>query len=225
MRSRLKAPILWFSLLLCSSLQASDYGTTGLIDIPTARMAADGTLTATAAIQSRTNSYAITYQATPWLESTFRYTGYNDFFFYDRNYEVKLKLWSEQEYFPQVAVGIRDLVGTGFVGSEYLVASKAIDNFDITFGMGWGRLAGVSDISNPLTLISPVFETRVSRGEGLNVTGTVQSSSWFRGENVGLFGGVSYQFESLPFSIMLEYNPDQYISERYYPGSRSIMTK
>ena len=52
MRSRLTAPILWLSLLLCSSLQASDYGTTGLIDIPTARMASDGVLTATAAVSS-----------------------------------------------------------------------------------------------------------------------------------------------------------------------------
>ena len=43
---------------------ASDYGATGLIDIPTARMAPDGTLTTTAAIQSRTNVYAISYQAT-----------------------------------------------------------------------------------------------------------------------------------------------------------------
>ena len=68
-----------FAFTVLPSL-ASDFGVTGLIDIPTARMSADGTLTTTAAIQSRTNSYAITYQATPWLEGTFRYTGYNDFF-------------------------------------------------------------------------------------------------------------------------------------------------
>ena len=59
------------SLILSAAPLASDFGTTGLIDIPTARMSADGTLTTTAAIQSRTNSYAITYQATPWLEGTF----------------------------------------------------------------------------------------------------------------------------------------------------------
>ncbi len=204
---------------------ASDFGTTGLIDIPTARMSSDGTLTTTAAIQSRTNSYAITYQATPWLEYTFRYTGYNDFFFYDRNYESKLKLWSEQEYLPQVAVGIRDLVGTGFVGSEYLVASKAIGNFDVTFGMGWGRLAGDSDISNPLILISSGFDTRSIRGDDLSVTGAVQTTTWFRGENVGFFGGVSYQFESMPFSVMLEYNPDQYIRDINFPDSTSVKPK
>jgi hypothetical protein len=77
---------------LPSGVFASDFGTTGLIDIPTARMASDGVLTTSAAIQSRTNAYSITYQVTPWLEGTFRYTGFNDFFYYDRNYEAKLLL-------------------------------------------------------------------------------------------------------------------------------------
>ena len=82
------------------SIRAADYGTRGLIDIPTARMAADGTLTATAAIQSRTNAYALTYQATPWLEATYRYTGFNEFFYWDRNYEAKVRLFEEDDYFP-----------------------------------------------------------------------------------------------------------------------------
>ena len=71
--NRLVLPCLCVCIAVPS--MASDFGTTGLIDIPTARMSLDGTLTTTAAIQSRTNSYAITYQATPWLEGTFRYTG------------------------------------------------------------------------------------------------------------------------------------------------------
>ena len=77
---------LYLVLFHSNYVNSSDFGTTGLIDIPTARMSEDGTLTTTAAIQSRTNSYAITYQATPWLEGTFRYTGYNEWFYYDRNY-------------------------------------------------------------------------------------------------------------------------------------------
>ena len=137
----------------------SDFGTAGLIDIPTARMSTDGILTAPAAIQSRTNSYAITYQATPWLEGTFRYTGFTDTSYsYDRNYEAKLRLWKEDDSLPQLAIGIRDLVGTGLWGSEYVVASKKIDNFDITLGLGWGRLAGNGDFRNPLTLLSDSFE-------------------------------------------------------------------
>ena len=198
---------------------ASDFGVTGLIDIPTARMSADGTLTTTAAIQSRTNSYAITYQATPWLEGTFRYTGYNDFFFYDRNYEAKLKLWSEQDYLPQVAVGIRDLVGTGFVGSEYVVASKAVGDFDFTLGMGWGRLAGNGDINNPLIQLSDRFAVREDLAGGV-VGGELSSGAFFSGEKAGFFGGAAYQFDSLPVSLMLEYNPDQYDFEFNRGGLR-----
>ena len=74
----------------------------------------------------------------PWLEGTFRYTGFNRAIFsYDRNYEAKIRLWEEQRYLPQVAVGIRDLVGTGLWGSEYVVASKKMGDFDVTLGMGW----------------------------------------------------------------------------------------
>ena len=76
-------------------LAASDYGSKGLIDTPTARMSADGTLTTTAAIQSSTSAYSLTYQATPWLEGTFRYTGFNDFFYYDRNYLMFVKLFGD----------------------------------------------------------------------------------------------------------------------------------
>ena len=147
---RLLLAMLGFCLV--TPLFASDFGVKGLIGIPTARMSADGTLTTTAAIQSRTSSYSITYQVTPWLESTFRYTGFNEFFHYDRNYEAKVRLWPEQKYLPQVALGIRDLVGTGVYGSEYLVASKKYGNFDVTVGMGWGRLSGRAISITPLLI-------------------------------------------------------------------------
>ena len=199
--------VMCVNLLQMSSASASDYGTTGLIDVPTARMASDGVLTATAAIQSRTNAYAITYQATPWLEATFRYTGFNSFFYYDRNYEAKLRLLEEQPYIPQVAVGIRDMVGTGVFGSEYLVASKAWKNFDFTLGMGWGRLAGLGHIGNPLGDIFSDFRVRENNfGEG----GELSTNTFFKGDKAGFFGGVKYQFESLPLELMMEYNPDEY---------------
>ena len=193
--------------LLSVSLSASDFGTTGLIDIPTARMSMDGTLTATAATQSMTNAYAVTYQITPWLESTFRYTGWNDFFHYDRNYEAKALLFKESDYFPQVAIGIRDLVGTGVYGAEYLVASKTFGDLDVTLGMGWGRLAGKGHFKNPLTQLSDSYSQR-SNDVGLG--GELSTNLFFRGEQVGLFGGAQYTLSDLPLSILVEYNPDQH---------------
>ena len=206
-----------FCAALAKPLVASDFGVKGLIDIPTARMSADGTLTTTAAVQSRTNSYSITYQATPWLEGTFRYTGFNNFFHYDRNYEAKVRLLPEQKYLPQLALGIRDLVGTGVYGSEYLVASKKYGNFDVTVGMGWGRLSGKGDFNNPFINLSDSFEVR----DGFDgVGGEFSTGMFFSGKKAGLFGGVSYQPESLPLSVMLEYNPDQYGYESVRGGLR-----
>ena len=76
-------------------------------------MQSDGTLTATAAFDGRHRQFALTYQIAPWLEGTFRYTGFDEFFYWDRNYEIKAHLWDEELFLPAVAVGIRDAVGTG----------------------------------------------------------------------------------------------------------------
>ena len=75
---------------------------------------------------------------------------------YDRNYEVKMLLLEERDNLPQIAVGIRDLVGTGLWGSEYIVTKQKI-NFDFTVGLGWGRLAGEGDMKNPLIYLSKHF--------------------------------------------------------------------
>lgn len=186
---------------------ASDYGTTGLIDIPTARFDADGTFAAAASTDERTKQFSITYQATPWLQGTFRYTGFNEFFYWDRNYEFKARLWEEELYLPQVAVGIRDMVGTGVFGSEYVVASKQFGRTDVTLGVGWGRLAGEVGFPNPLTRIDDRFATR-SADTGLG--GELSFGNFFSGKDVGIFGGVSHGLEKLPLTLMAEYNPDQY---------------
>ena len=108
---------------------------------------------------------------------------------------------------PAVAVGIRDLGGTGNFGSEYLVASKSIGRSDLTVGVGWGRLSGSSSISNPLTLIDDRFQIRSADvGSG----GRLSLDDFFSGQTIGLFGGIRHQLEFLPVSLLLEYNPDTY---------------
>ena len=186
----------------------SDFGTTGLIDTPTARFDEDGTFAAAASTDQRHKQFSITYQATPWLQGTFRYTGYNDYFYWDRNYEVKARLWKEDEFLPQVAVGVRDIVGTANFGAEYVVASKQVaENTDVTLGLGWGRLAGNGVFANPLKLLDDRFSNRTSAtGKG----GDFRLGDYFSGSHVGVFGGISHGFESLPLTAMIEYNPDQY---------------
>ena len=56
---------------------ASDFGTTGLITLPSARMQADGNLTATIARNEVADIYNVTFQATPFIETSFRYSIFN----------------------------------------------------------------------------------------------------------------------------------------------------
>lgn len=204
--------------LISGNVTAADFGTTGLIDIPSARMMQDGEFKFLMSRQTVADIYSLNYQATPWLESTFRYTIFNpdkvagsSDDLYDRSYEVKLRLIRERRLFPQVAVGIRDVLGTGAWGSEYLVASKSFGNFDLTMGAGWGRLAERSSFSNPLTALSDSFEVRDT---DFGLGGEVSYDSFFRGSDVGVFGGFSYDLRDWNTRFIVEYNSDSYQRER-----------
>lgn len=195
-----------------SPLFGSDLGTTGLIDTPTARMRPDGEFGAKISKQSLVDIYSLNYQATPWLETTFRYSAFTDVGFYDRSYEVKLRLLQEGRILPEVAIGVRDLLGTGVFSSEYLVGSKAFGAFDVSLGIGWGRFANRVTFTNPLTQLSDSFaERNIDIGEG----GTVQFDSFFAGPEVGVFGGLSYDLKEYNLRLMAEYNSDLYLSEQY----------
>ena len=202
-------------LMLVRSAHGSDYGTVGLIDTPTARMNDDGILTFAFSRDELHQSYSITYQALPWLEATFRYSGIDgaspftdSAVYYDRNYGVKVRLFEEDEWYPQVSLGIRDLIGTGIYGSEYIVASKTVGSLDASLGIGWGRIAGDGLFDNPFGLIHDRFNTRPTT-RGLADTGTFQAF-YFRGKKAGLFGGLTYSFDKWPVKAMVELNPDQY---------------
>ena len=198
----------FFFIIFSFSTKASDLGITGIIDIPTARMMQDGELRTTISTQDSVNIYSLNYQATPWLETTFRYSGFNDFFYYDRSYEAKVRLVKETDLLPQIAIGIRDIGGTGVFGSEYLVGSKEIGFFDLSLGIGWGRLAGDGDFENPFTNFSDKFSTR---SQGVNEAGEFSLDDFYRGEKVGIFAGITYSLPSYPAKILAEYNPDKYL--------------
>jgi membrane-associated phospholipid phosphatase len=127
-------------------------GQTGLLSMPDARMAPDGTW--------RTGmSYLKPYQAIwssltimPFLEGSFRYTrimyvpgfpgnaDYGDF--KDKEFDLKLRVLPERGWWPQVAVGIQDFEGTGVFSAAYAAASKRFGEFDLTLGVGNKRIDG-----------------------------------------------------------------------------------
>ena len=208
------------------AISSSDLGTVGLIDMPTSRMRADGIFSSTYSRQDSIDIYNLSYQALPWLEATFRYSIFDPrrsfnasrFNLRDRSYEVKIRLLEETQYLPELSAGLRDILGTGVFGSEYLVASKSWQNVDFTVGLGWGRLAGNDVLENPLTTLSSSFERRDS---DVGFGGEFSFNNYFSGPNLGVFGGLEYSIPSINGKVQLEYNSDNYNTE----VNRGVLTR
>ena len=202
------------------SVIASDFGNLGIIKVPSARFSPDATLSATISLDEVADIYNVSYQATPWLEATFRYSIFDPRSERsvardanrDRSYEVKARLLRETPAFPQVAVGVRDLLGTGVWEGEYVVASKGFGFLDASLGLGWGRLGSRGGISNPLGIFGDGFDRRPTDSTGGKFGGESRGASFFRGD-VGIFGGFSYQIPQKPIKLLVEYSSDVYARE------------
>ncbi len=157
----------------------SDYGGVGLIEMRNARFRPDGTLEAGASLRRQRRFWFASFQALPWLETTFRVAERLDATqgsgtTSDRALDLKIRLLPETDWTPAVALGFQDMIGTGLYADEYLVASKRWWDLDFTLGIGWGRLGTGADFDNPLIGLSRSFADRPrSVGQGGTVrTGT-----------------------------------------------------
>lgn len=186
----------------------SQYGGVGLIKTRSARMAQDSTLSTNIAWNKEQQRYALTFQAAPWLETTWGYSGFTrevtgeDTF--DRQFDVKIRLWEEDLYMPALAVGLQDFLGTGLFSSEYVVASKRFGDFDVSVGLGWGTLSGHKAFENPLSIFGNEFNNRVGTRGG----GNLNLGQYLRGEDVGIFGGVVWDTPVDGLRVIAEYDSD-----------------
>lgn len=204
--------------VLLNAEQLSFYGTPGLIEMPAAQTLGDGTLAFTTAMAGATVRNTLTFQMTPRVFGTFRYSILDDFDGvgidrYDRSFDLHVQLAHERDWRPALAVGLRDFGGTGIYSSEYLVATKSFGpNVSVTSGLGWGRLAERDPFQSPLALIAETFETRPDVGAGgIQQTGQLDTGAWFRGD-VALFGGVEWQLND-HLTLLAEYSSDLYALE------------
>lgn len=143
------------------------YGSPGLVDMPSAEMLPDGQFTSTYSWFGGQARYNLTFQATPWLSASFRYNGIQTngaqiagfSTYYDRGFDVRLRLLREGRYRPAVTVGLQDFAGTGIYAGEYIVATKNFDTpalshrggtgrLKLTAGLGWGRLGSNGSIGS-----------------------------------------------------------------------------
>ncbi|MES2294547.1 MAG: YjbH domain-containing protein [Pseudomonadota bacterium] len=196
-----------------SPLVRDNFGSVGLIDMPNARMAPDGELSVGGSYFQNTQHYNFGFQILPWLETSFRYSGLQHFdpaypVYYDRSFAVKARLWDETAFFPAMAIGINDIVGTGIYSGEYLVASKHFGDLDASVGIGWGRLGDTALFRNPLSLLSATFKTRVQYPD--ISPGSTSFNSLFHGPSSGLFGGLIWHTPINRLSLVAEYSSDTY---------------
>jgi membrane-associated phospholipid phosphatase len=133
----------------------SQTGQTGLLSMPDARFAPDGTWRAGYGYLKPYPALWSSLTAMPWLEGSFRYTrimhvpgfpdrpdaDYGDY--KDKSFDLKLRLLPERGWWPQIAVGAQDAGGgTGLFSAYYAVASKRVGDFDFTLGYGDRRIDG-----------------------------------------------------------------------------------
>jgi hypothetical protein len=197
------------------SYSYSSFGTPGLIDMPTADSAEDAELAATVSHFAGSTRTTLTFQITPRLSGSFRYSKIENGpgssgALYDRSFDLRYRLLDETRFRPAVAVGLQDFIGTGVYSGEYLVASKAIHpRLRVTGGLGWGRFGSYNGFTNPLGAIDDRFKTRPSGFTGTG--GQIESARWFRGD-AAFFGGVSWQ-ASDRLVLKAEYSSDAYARE------------
>lgn len=206
---------------VCAEPVLGLHGSPGLIDMPTAEMMRDGTISLGYAQLPESVRFTAGFQALPRLNVTFRYSGIGDlggftessgYSLWDRSLDLSVLLLEEGRRVPAVALGIRDVLGTGVLGSEYIVATKTITPaLTISTGLGWGRLGSANVIGST--------GTRPASGSGAQ-GGALRLDSLFRGD-VGLFGGLRWQTPVEGLSLAVEYASDDYSAEAPFGVARA----
>jgi len=193
----------------------STYGGIGLIQTPTARFSKDGEFGFGISSEHPWNRLYSKMQFFPWAETVLRYTQgkYGAYrpgmpqTWKDKGVDVKFKLYENNQNDLTIALGFADLGGTGAYSSEYIVASKAINNLDVSLGLGWGMLAGADHFSN---VIADFDNARKQSGGFEVLGGTLNLKRFFSGESLAVFGGVEYFTPIENLSLKFEYDSTDY---------------
>jgi len=192
---------------------SSNYGLTGVLELPNARFMKEASVSWNFSGSFPYEYTSITASPFSWMEASYRYTEIKNEKYgpsaysgnqslKDKGFDLKIRLIQEKERLPAIAIGLIDIAGTGLFSSEYLVATKNIYNFDVTFGLGWGVLGTQGGVSSPLKFIDKGFETRNSDyGQG----GEFSFKDWFSGQ-ASLLGAIEYDLKKLGLRLKVEYD-------------------
>ena len=127
----------------------------GTIDTPTAEAFPEGQFTVSSSVFGGTIRTNLSFQISDTVTTSFRYSripsldGDHNGYFWDRSFDIHYIFKKQSYFFPSIAVGLRDFIGTGLYSGEYLVATKNIGSrVKLTAGIGWGRLSGENNYEN-----------------------------------------------------------------------------
>jgi hypothetical protein len=189
------------------------YGTTGLIDMPTAESQPDAELNVTVSDFAASQRGTFTFQLSDRFSGSFRYTKLDNWIngssSYDRSFDLQYRILNETDYRPAVAVGLRDFMGTGVYSGQYIVATKNIGSkFKLSGGLGWGRFSN---------------SNKTQSNQAGDLGGKPLLDQWFTGP-VGYFGGIEWQTPIERLRLKAEYSSDRYIPENEISGARTAAT-
>lgn len=130
-------------------------GQSGLMNMPDARMEADGQYGLGYSYDSPYSTLWTNLTFLPYLQMNGRFVGirgtpgfngkYQQSYgsYKDKVIDLKLRLLEEGPFAPSIAVGKTDLLGTGLFAGQYIAASKQFGRLDTTLGYGSGRIDGI----------------------------------------------------------------------------------
>lgn len=206
------------------------YGNPGLIDLPSAESMPDGQISLSYSYFGGNTRRNFNFQVLPRVSGTLRYSTIENwrgrpdpnFDLYDRSFDVKFQILKDRgRWQPSLALGFRDILGTGVYSAEYLAASKRVTpDLIVTGGIGWGRLGSVNGFENPFCAIDDFM---CDRDEDFGEGGQVEYERWFRGETAALFGGVEWRTPVDGLTFKAEYSSDAYTEEQ--EGEESVFDR
>ncbi len=199
-------------------ISSNIWGETGLLQTPSARTAPAGTGAIGLGLWQPYGTVNLAFSPLDWFEFYLRYTNINNVpygsqslsggqTYKDKSTGLKIRLIKEDTYIPEVAVGVRDVLGTGLFSGEYFVASKRYSDFDFNIGMGWGQLGTRNNVTNPFVkAFGSSFSTRDAPVVG---SGGTPNQQYFHG-TAALFGGIQYHTPWDPLVLKVEVDSNNY---------------
>lgn len=206
-----------YSILLIGNLIFSNsqnsFGTVGINLTPTARFHDEGTFSY--GLSRHDDFSRIDFLAQPyeWLEVSFFYADIPSLSFpaslgsqsyKDKGFNLKILAHKETDLMPQIALGLSDFAGTGLFSSEYIIASKKVNKFDLSLGIGWGLFDSGLKISNPMHVFGNNFEKRNYDFD--STIGEFDGDDLFSGESASFFGSITYEVDKNT-KLLIETNP------------------